>query len=141
MNRPEQMDRIYHEWDKALADNDAEALLALYAPDAILESPVISHLLGTERGVCRGRGQIRALIDVVTRRKPEVRQFFRRPYLSDGKTLIWEYPRETPSGDQMDFVEVMEINDAGLIQKHRVYWGWRGFQVLAKDAYHSSARS
>ncbi len=38
MNRAEQMDRIYPEWDKALADNDAETLLALYAPDAILES-------------------------------------------------------------------------------------------------------
>ena len=24
----------------------------------------------------------------------------------------------------MDFVEVMEINDEGLIQHHKVYWGW-----------------
>jgi hypothetical protein len=63
-----------------------------------------------------------ALIDEVTRRKPEARQFFRTPYLTDGRTLVWEYPRETLSGDQMDFVEVMEINDAGLTQKHRVYW-------------------
>jgi hypothetical protein len=23
----------------------------------------------------------------------------------------------------------------GLIQKHRVYWGWFGFNVLKKDAY------
>jgi hypothetical protein len=34
--------------------------------------------------------------------------------------MIWEYPRETPDGDQMDFIEVMEFKD-GLIQRHRVY--------------------
>jgi len=100
---------------------------------------VIPHLLGTPRGICRGRAEIKALFDEVTRRKPEARQFFRTPYLTDGRTLVWEYPRETPSGDQMDFVEVMEINDAGLIQKHRVYWGWRGVEVLQKNAYHPSS--
>jgi hypothetical protein len=24
----------------------------------------------------------------------------------------------------MDFVEAMELNDEGLIQRHSVYWGW-----------------
>jgi hypothetical protein len=43
--------------------------------------------------------------------------------------------RETPSGEQMDFVEVMEIED-GLIHAHRVYWGWRGVDVLINDQYH-----
>ena len=49
---------------------------------------------------------------------------------------MWEYPRSTPQGDQMDFVEVMELNDEGLIQYHRVYWGWYGFGVLQRDEYH-----
>jgi ketosteroid isomerase-like protein len=31
-------ERIYYEWDKALSNDDVEALLALYAPDAVLES-------------------------------------------------------------------------------------------------------
>ena len=44
-------------------------------------------------------------------------------------------PRETPSGEQMDFVEVMELED-GLIHAHRVYWGWRGVDVLINDQYH-----
>ena len=48
---------------------------------------------------------------------------------------MWEYPRETPDGEQMDFTEVMEIEN-GLIQKHRVYWGWFGFNVLKNDRYH-----
>jgi len=35
----------------------------------------------------------------------------------------------------MDFVEVMEIEN-GLIQRHRGYWGWFGFNILTKDQYH-----
>jgi hypothetical protein len=46
-----------------------------------------------------------------------------------------EYPRQTPDGQQMDFVEVMEI-DEGLIRSHRVYWGRRGVEILTKDQYH-----
>ena len=49
---------------------------------------------------------------------------------------MWEYPRATPDGEQMDFVEVMELNEEGLIQNHRVYWGWYGVGVLSRDAYH-----
>lgn len=53
--------------------------------------------------------------------------------------MIFEYPRAAPRGEQMDFVESMELNDDGLIQYHKVYWGWRGFAVLLKDEYHSRA--
>jgi hypothetical protein len=45
-------------------------------------------------------------------------------------------PRETPSGEHIDFVEVMAIED-GLIHAHRVYWGWRGVDVLINDQDHS----
>jgi hypothetical protein len=48
--------------------------------------------------------------------------------------LIWEYPRESPGGDQQDFVESMEIED-GLIKKHCVYWGWFGVRVLERGEY------
>jgi hypothetical protein len=48
--------------------------------------------------------------------------------------LIWEYPRAAPDGEQMDFVEVMEISGR-LIRAHRVSWGWRGLKVLEEDRY------
>jgi hypothetical protein len=51
------------------------------------------------------------------------------------RRLIWEYPRAAPDGEQMDFVEVMEVNRQGLIQRHCVYWGWRGVRVLQRDEY------
>ena len=129
-----EIDRIYRDWDAALSRNDVSALLALYAPDATLESPLVSHLLNRDEGVCRGRDELKRLFDILATRKPQVRKFHRTGYFTDGRTIMWEYPHYTPGGEQMDFVEVMEIQD-GLIQKHRVYWGWFGFNVLRKDQY------
>lgn len=130
-------DHIYHAWDAALANNDVEAFVKLYQPDAILESPVILHLLGSERGVCQGADEIRQLVTIVAQRKLDKRQYYRKKYFTDGKTLVWEYPGISPEGEQMDFVEVMELKD-GLIQYHRVYWGWRGIDVIKKYEYHRS---
>jgi hypothetical protein len=48
--------------------------------------------------------------------------------------MMWEYPRKTPDGDQMDFTEVMEFND-GLIQRHRVDWGWHGVRTLTSGSH------
>ena len=129
------VERIYREWDAALSRNDAAALTELYAPDAVLESPLVPHLMGLNRPI-RGREEIRALLENVAAQKPGARQYYRTGYFTDGKKVMWEYPRETPSGDQMDFVEAIELNDSGLIQKHRVYWGWYGFGVLTRAEYH-----
>lgn len=129
------IERMYHAWDEALSRNDAAALTALYAEDAVIESPLVPHLMGLERALT-GREEIRAFWEKLADKKPPVRKYFRTGYLTDGKKLMWEYPRETPSGNQMDFVEVMELNHEGLIQKYRVYWGWFGFGVLKRDEYH-----
>jgi steroid Delta-isomerase len=51
-------------------------------------------------------------------------------WFSQGDTLIWEYPRQTDEGDQIDLVEVMEIRE-GEIQHHRIYWGWKGCTLIA----------
>jgi ketosteroid isomerase-like protein len=128
------IERIYHEWDDALSKNDIPALLVLYAPDATLESPLVPHLMGTEAGVCRGREELKRFFEILKTRKPKARQYYRTNYFTDGRKIMWEYPHTTPTGEQMDFVEVMEIED-GLIQKHRVYWGWFGFNILKNDQY------
>lgn len=129
------IERIYHEWDDALSRLDGDKLLSLYAPDATLESPLIPHLLKCERGICRGRDELRKLFEELARTQPPTRRFYRTGYFTDGRVLIWEYPRATPQGDQQDFVEVMEIRD-GLIQHHRVYWGWFGVGVIQRDEHH-----
>lgn len=131
------IERIYNEWDKALSSNDVEGLMQLYAKDAIIESPVIPHLLKKERGICKGEKEIHALLNIVAERKPPTRKYYRTDFLTDGKRkFMWEYPRSTPDGDQMDFAEVMELNDEDKISYHRVYWGWYGFGILHKNQYH-----
>jgi hypothetical protein len=126
--------RIYRVWDEALGDKDLDTAISLYAADATLESPLVRHLLGTKDGVVRGRDDLRSFVAKVFARTPSLRQRYRRRLFTDGSTLMWEYPRSTPSGEQMDFVEVMELGD-GLIPEHRVYWGWRGLKVLEEDRY------
>jgi hypothetical protein len=130
------VERVYFAWNDALSRNDAAALLALYAKDAHFESPLVPHLLGTASGVLNGHEELRRLFDLLAERKPPVRQYYRTGYLTDGKRLIWEYPRDVGNGEQMDFVEAMELNDEGLIQRHCVYWGWFGFRVLQRNQYH-----
>jgi hypothetical protein len=132
----EEIEAVTRAWEEALAAHDAEALVACYAPDAVLESPVVAHLRGTP-GVCRGHEELRPFLHEVVARTPDVRRYHRGAFFTDGRRAMWEYPRETPDGEQMDFVEVMEIDD-GLIRRHRVYWGWAGVDIIVRDRYHRS---
>ena len=122
------IERIYRLWDEALGKRDLEASLSLYAEDASIESPLVSHLLGTSEGIVRGRDALRAFITKVFQTNPPQRRRFKQGFFSDGRVVTWEYPRTTPDGDQMDLVEVMEI-EHGLIKRHRVYWGWYALKV------------
>src|SRR5262245_16657281 len=70
-------ERIYDRWDDALSHNDPEALLACYTPDAVLESPLVPHILGSESGVCRGHAELRSLFHKLAARKPTARRHYR----------------------------------------------------------------
>jgi ketosteroid isomerase-like protein len=129
------VERVYELWDAALGAKDVDAAAALYAEDTRLESPLVRHLLGSERGIIEGRDRLRDFLQVVFERTPASRRRHRTRFFTDGRKLIWEYPRGTPDGDQMDFVESMEIEN-GLIRRHSVYWGWFGVKVLEGDRYH-----
>ena len=128
------IERIYREWDQRWEANDAAGVLALYAADAVFESPLVPNLTGRERGVLRGHGELRPFFEQILQRKPASRGRYRAGYLTDGRVLFWEYPRQTPGDEQLDLAEVMEIS-SGLIQRHRVYWGWVGCRALKDDAY------
>ena len=70
-----------------------------------------------------------------TRRRPNelVRWYRTGQYFVAGDTLVWEYPRHTPEGNQVDILELMQIQN-GKIQAHRIYWGWFGTQMLIQSA-------
>ena len=127
-------ERIYRLWDEAWGAKNADAAAELYAPDTVLESPLVRYLVKAPEGVVQGREKLRKFLRMVFERIPPLLQRYRTGYFTDGRTLMWEYPRATPGGDQMDFVEVMEIED-GLIHRHRVYWGWLGLKSLEQDQH------
>ncbi|HET6605876.1 MAG TPA: nuclear transport factor 2 family protein [Rhodopila sp.] len=127
-------EHIHHAWNAALEAKDTERAAALYAEDATIESPLIRYLLNTDEGIIRGRAAIREFLPIVFKHQPEERRTHRNPVFTDGETLMWEYPRATPDGDQMDFTEVMQFRD-GLIQRHRVYWGWFGVRTLTSGSH------
>ena len=124
---------IHREWHRAASTRDTPALLALYADDATLESPLVPVIMeGKSDGVLRGKGEIGRFLEAGARSRPIdlVRWHRSKSYFSAGATLIWEYPRVTPEGDQIDIIEVMEIAE-GLIRYHRIYWGWKGCLLIA----------
>ena len=132
-------ENIYEAWAKGFAERDLEAILALYAPDATLESPLVNNLLGTDSGIVRGREQLRKFFGIILESTPSLKDRHRANFFTNGKVMIWEYPRVTPTGEQTDLAEVMELKD-GLIQAHRIYWGWVGTKLLQKDQYKSRAK-
>jgi ketosteroid isomerase-like protein len=130
-------ERIYHAWDEALGRKDIDAAMKLYAPDVVLESPLVRHLLGSAEGIVRGRDNLRDFVKLVFASVPPLRRRYRKGFFTDGKRLMWEYPRGAPDGPQMDLVEVMDIAD-GLIARHCVYWGWLGVKVLEEGGHRAT---
>ena len=104
--------RIYAEWHRAASERAGAALIALYADDAVLESPLVPAILESKTdGVLRGKAEIAHFLEAGARSRPIdlVRWYRSDTYFSAGSTLVWEYPRETPDGDRVEIVEVMNI--------------------------------
>jgi len=129
-------ERIYHLWDKYAREVDVDGLLSLYTPNAILETPVITAIFDTDKGFVQGQNALREFFMEGGRRRPNALvRWHRKPhqFLYDGRRLVWEYPREAPGGNQIELVEFMDLSD-GLIEHHRIYWGWFGIRQLIKSA-------
>ena len=129
------MQEIYEKWHKYAKERETKALIELYAEDAVFESPLVPILMNKDSGILRGKTEILAFLNEGTRRRPNelVRWYRTGKYFITGDILVWEYPRQTPDGEQVDILELMEIRD-GLIVNHRIYWGWFGTQMLIKSA-------
>lgn len=86
-------------------------------------------------GTLRGKAEIRAFLAEGARRRPNEWVCWYRDahYYTGGDILIWEYPRQTLDGNQVDILEFMQHRD-GKIYRHRIYWGWFGSQMLIQSA-------
>ena len=122
------VEQIFELWHSYAQERNTEGLLSLYAEDAVFESPLVPAILDDARsGVLHGKKEIERFLSEGTQRRPnELVKWYRTgEYLTDGRMLVWEYPRETPDGEQIDILELMII-EQGLIAQHRIYWGWKG---------------
>ena len=128
--------RVYELWDRYARTGDVERLLALYAEDAVFESPLIPIILERERGDLRGHAELRRFLEEGVRRRPNelVRWYRTGKYFCDGTSLCWEYPRAMPDGEQVDIFEMIDLDTTGRIRHHRIYWGWFGTQMLIGSA-------
>lgn len=133
---PEQADYVFRQCHDRISNRDAPALAAIYTDDAILESPLVPILLEQQSGIVQGRNELDPFLHETTRRRPDeddLRSLHRaNTYFFDGERLLWEYPRHTPDGDQLDLVEVMELHGP-LIRRHRIYWGWHGINHVTRN--------
>lgn len=124
---------IYEQWHETVVRRDIHGLMALYADDAILESPLVWAVHPElASGTLRGKGAIGDFFAAGFRSPSNgLGRWYRTGvFFANGRQLTWEYPRATPEGDQIDLVEVMDVS-GDLITHHRVYWGWVGFRTLS----------
>jgi hypothetical protein len=130
---------VWTEWQDCARRGDVEGGLALYFKDATIESPLIPRLLDIDRGWLRGHEEIRPFFVMAIDRRPNdrIRGHRETTFLFDGHRLVWEYPRVTPDGEQLDIVEVMEI-EGRRIRHHRIYWGWLATEMLIANALEKS---
>lgn len=126
-------EQIYDTWAQALANDDIEAMVAMYSEDAIVECPLIPYLMGGPRNFCKGRDEIRQFFRKIARRKRHARQYVRfksfigEPLPQD--ELIPE-PKAAPEP-----TESMEFNRHWLIQKHRLNKGPFGFDSMQNNLW------
>lgn len=115
--------RIVRGMDEAWAKGDIEALVAFFAENATIESPLVCRIFQRTEGICRGREEIRRLLSaLVDQGRPWGTH---EPPIVGGKSVVVEYRPKAPSSDAEHVsVDVLELR-AGKVQSLRAYLGWR----------------
>src|SRR5215469_18745540 len=87
--------RIHQQWHDRAKSLDTEGLLALYAKEAVLESPLVQAIFDDrESGILRGHREIRLFFEEGARRRPNALVRWHRTgrWLTDGeRLLVWEF--------------------------------------------------
>jgi hypothetical protein len=126
---------IFETWHDTVRKRDLKGTAALYAENAVLETPLALAVYPEQRtGLITGRTAILTFFEDSIRKFPsDLAQWYRTGvFFVNGRQLTWEYPRVAPAGDQVDLMEMMDIGADGMIANHRVYWGWNGVKLLAR---------
>jgi ketosteroid isomerase-like protein len=115
------VEQLLSDLEAAFSRNDVEAIVALFAPDATIESYLVSRVFNRMDGVCQGRAEIRELALALSKRgRPWGGH---EPPIIRGNTVAIEY-RSASSDAEKFSVDIIEVKD-GTIQSLRAYAGWR----------------
>ncbi len=118
---PADLVTIARRWLDCFARHDLEALLALYADDAVHTSPKIRVRHPDTGGVIRGKPALRAWWADAFARIPEL-GYHERSLTADRERVFMEYQRIAPGEPDLPVAEVLDCRD-GLIVASRVYHG------------------
>jgi hypothetical protein len=124
------IDQIVSDLEGAFARSDVEAIVALFAPDATVESYLVTRVFNRKDGICRGRDEIRELVRALVKRgRPWGAH---GPPLIRGDTAAIEYSSASSDSEKfsVDFIDVK----AGKVQSLRAYAGWRAVTALTAPA-------
>jgi hypothetical protein len=122
--------QVVRDLEAAFARKDAEGVVALFAPDATIESYLVTRIFHRKDGVCRGRPEIRQLVGAILARgtpwggheAPIIR----------GNTAAIEYRSASSEADRFS-VDIIEVRGR-QIQSLRAYAGWRAVTGLVEQA-------
>jgi ketosteroid isomerase-like protein len=123
-------EQVIGDMEAAFARNDVEGMVELFAPDATLESFLVSRVFRRKDGVARGRGEIREMVRTLMERG--VPWGGHEPPIIRGNTVAVEF-RTASSDSEMFSVDIIELKD-GKIQSLRAYAGWRALAGPAAQA-------
>ena len=112
---------VARRWLDAFNNHDLEALLALYAEDAVHVSPKLRVLRPETGGEIRGKGALRDWWADAFARLPQLRYEERR-LTTDGARVFIEYVRHNPGDAPLPVAERLDIQH-GLIRGSQVYHG------------------
>src|SRR5262245_62536278 len=104
---------IHREWHRAASGRDIPALIALYAEDAILESPLVPAILSDKPdGMLRGKREIRESLEAGALSRPIdlIRWHRSDTYFSAGNTPVSEDTPQPPEGDRVEIMAAVGHN-------------------------------
>ncbi len=108
-------------WLAAFNARDLDALLALYADDAVHTSPKLRDRKPETRGEVRGKAALRAWWAGAMERLPGLR-YEERHLTASGGRVFMEYERVCPGEPPLSVAEVL-VCEGGLIRASHVYHG------------------
>jgi ketosteroid isomerase-like protein len=119
------VEQLINDMEAASSRKDVEALVALFAPDATIESYLVSRVFDREEGVACGRAEIRRLVLALIQRGTPWDGH--EPPIIRGNTAAIEY-RSASSYTEKFSVDIIDVRD-GKIQSLRAYAGWRAIMA------------